>query len=128
MITSCYNLGEGENAIDEDLVEDFSHNSRDFLNISYKLGKHFKTMPSNEFPTSSLKLPYYYALAMLCRFHEEPDAQKFKISWVPLLYYVTSLESSLTCAYILPSTLEQGLVEQITRLQENSPSFTCHHM
>jgi len=73
-IASYYHLEEGENILDEKLVKNFPHNPRDLLKGWNKPGKHFKTKTSNEYPTNSLRLPYQYAVAMVCRIYGEPNS------------------------------------------------------
>jgi hypothetical protein len=72
VITACCHLDEGEKSLDEEMVKEFLNSPRDLLKIWCKLGKHFKTMSSNEYPTNSLRLTYKYAMTMLCRIYGEP--------------------------------------------------------
>jgi hypothetical protein len=46
---------------------------------------------------------------MLCRLYGELDAQKFRMTWVPLLYYVADVGSTFNWVDILSSSLEEAL-------------------
>jgi hypothetical protein len=94
VISSCYHIEEREKELDMKLVNNFPHSPRELLKSWYKPGKLFKSRPSNEYPTNMLRLPYQYAMAMIYRIYREPNAQKFKITWVPFLDYVTDTGST----------------------------------
>lgn len=75
----------------------------------YKLVKTFKSRPSSEYPNNLLKTPYQYVVFMLCRLYGKPDASKFLITWVPLIYYVVDVGSTFNWVNILSTSLEEAL-------------------
>jgi hypothetical protein len=93
-ITSFHHLEVGENIMDDELVNKFPHNLGDLLKDWYKPSKHFKTITLNEYHTISLRLPYQYVVAMVCRLYGELYSYNFKITRVPLIHYITLSRAS----------------------------------
>jgi hypothetical protein len=93
IIYYCYHLEEIDKSLDEKPKNKFLHNPKDILKAWYNLDKVFKSILLGEYPTNLLKMPYQYAVAMLCILYEESDAQRSRITWVPLLYYVIGVGS-----------------------------------
>jgi hypothetical protein len=121
--SSYCHLDEGEKILDDELVKKFPHNSREFLKDWYKPENYFKTRTSNEYPTNSLRLPYQYAVAMVCKIYREENVVKSKISWVPLIHYVTFSGSLFDWANILSSMLKEEITINHHMAPRNFPSF-----
>jgi hypothetical protein len=125
IIASRYHLEDEERSFDKKLIKKKLHNVRELLKVSYKPSKVFKSRSSNEYPTNMPRIPYQYAVVVLCKMYEEPNAQNFIMTWVPLLYYVVDAESTFNWADILSLTLEEALtVENNITLGE----FSTFHM
>jgi hypothetical protein len=101
MVSSCYHLNEGELALDNELVKEFSQNPKELMKIWCYLGKYFRTRSSDDYPTNCVRLSYQYEVSMVCKIYGEIYEQDFKVSWVPLLHFVTSSGSSFNWPDIL---------------------------
>jgi hypothetical protein len=116
-------MEEGGNVLNDGLIQNFPHNPIDLLKEWYKLGKHFKTRNLNEYLTNALRFPYQYDVAMVCKLYGEPNGHKFKITWVPLIHYVTFAGSSFNWEYIISSTVIEAIVVFQHMDLGNFPSF-----
>jgi hypothetical protein len=123
VLISCYQLTQEEMTLDDELVKGFPHKPRDLMKKLWVPGKKFKTRASNDYPTNLLRPPYQYAVAMLSRLYGEPDAQKFRVSWVPLIYYITTSRSVFNRANILSSTLARATSAAKHMAPGKYPSF-----
>jgi hypothetical protein len=67
-------------------------------------------------------------MAMICRMYGYPNLKKFKITWVPLLYFFTDIDSTFNWEDMLSLALEEALTTmKNTALGEflsfNMPSY-----
>ena len=53
-------------------------------------GKQFHTNPSEEYENSNLRTPYRLLALMLDRIFDRANGKFYKISWVPLIYFVAT--------------------------------------
>jgi hypothetical protein len=58
---------------------------------------------------NSLRRPYQYLVAMLCRLDKEPDATQFPFSYIPLIYFYAYLGTSFNWADILSRNLTTAI-------------------
>jgi hypothetical protein len=73
--------------LDNKLLNKFEYTPKDMFPKWYKADKKFKYRPKGGYPTSSLRRPYQYLVAMLCRLYGEPNASQFPLSYMALIYY-----------------------------------------
>jgi hypothetical protein len=88
-LASYYYLERGSLLLDEELIKKFPHKEKYLTKILYKLDKTFKIISSCDYPTTSLRTPYQYAIEFICMLYGEHDASKFNLSLMPLIYYYT---------------------------------------
>ena len=53
-------------------------------------GKNFKTRPSTEYDTSTLRAPYRFIALMLNKIFGRANGKSFKMGWIPVIYFVAT--------------------------------------
>ena len=53
-------------------------------------GKNFRTRPSGEYDTATLRIPYRFIALMLNNFFGRAHGRSFKLGWVPIIFYVAT--------------------------------------
>jgi len=74
------------------------------------LERYFKHEPSSEYPTTSLRSPYQYFVAMLCSLYIEPHASTFTLSLMSLIYYCEDEGSTINSIDLLSTTLTESII------------------
>ena len=54
------------------------------------LGKSFRTRPSEEYDTATLRTPYRFIVLMLNKIFRRAHGKSFKLGWVPIIFYVAT--------------------------------------
>jgi len=83
----------------------------------------FKTRASYDYLTNLLRPPYQYAVGILCRLYGEFDAKKIRVSWVPLIHYITIVGSIFNWEEILSSMLAHAISAVKHMAPGKYPSF-----
>jgi len=86
-LEKCYHLEKGTRNLDYELIIWFKRIDKYLVYIWYKLYKQFKLRLTGGYPTTTLRNPYQYMVAMLCRLYRDPYASKFPLSYMPLIHY-----------------------------------------
>jgi hypothetical protein len=86
-LEKCYHLEKGTKKLENKLLVEFKHTTKELFPRWYKPDKQFKLRPRGGYPTTALRRPYQYMVAMLCRLYGEKDASQFSLSYMPLIYY-----------------------------------------
>jgi len=93
--------------------------------IWYKLDKQFNLRPTGAYPTITLRIPYQYMVAMLCRLYRETTASKFPLSYMHLIHYCVDEGSSFNWDDILST----NLIDSIAAVKGDEPrTFPYFHM
>jgi hypothetical protein len=79
------------------------------FNIWYKPKKSFKQRLTRGYPTTTLRKPYHYIVAMIWRLHGQLDGSKFTLSYMPLIYYYEEEGSSFNWDDILSTNLTKSI-------------------
>ena len=53
-------------------------------------GKNFRTRPSGEYDTTTLRTPYRFIELMLNRVFGISHGKSFKLGWIPIIFYVAT--------------------------------------
>jgi hypothetical protein len=123
-LAKCYHLEKGTKKLDNELLGGLN-TTKDLCHTWYKPDKQFKLRPTGGYPMTTLRRPYQYMVAMLCRLYGEQDASKFSLSYMPLIYYCTDKGSLFNWDDILST----NLIEAITTVVKSQPgTFPSFHM
>ena len=53
-------------------------------------GKNFRTRPSGEYETATLRTPYRFIALMLNKVFGRAHGKSFKLGWIPIIFYVAT--------------------------------------
>jgi hypothetical protein len=81
-LAKCYHLEAGNKKLDGQLLSELELTPKDLFPTWYKVDKKFKYRVKGRYPTTNLRRPYQYMVAMLCRLYGEPDATQFPLSYL----------------------------------------------
>ena len=68
-------------------------------------GKNFRTRPSGEYDTSTLRAPYKFIALMLNRIFGRAHQKIFKIEWIPVIYFVATQGTIFNWSNIVSNSL-----------------------
>jgi hypothetical protein len=104
---------------------EFKHTFKELYPIWYTPDNQFKLRPFRGYPTTALRKPYLYIVAMLCRLYGDSYASKFPLSYIPLSYYCAKKGSSFNWDGILLENLVEAIIAVVEAL---SGTFLSFHM
>jgi hypothetical protein len=115
---TCYKFPNEEIALNEYWVKEVPLKPSDMMRNWWVPGKNFKIGSSDDYSKLFLRTPYQCVVAMLYRLYGEVDAQKFRVSWVPLIHSITTTKSIFNWEVILSSTLEE-VISSMKHMNKN---------
>ena len=68
-------------------------------------GKKFQTRPSGEYETTTLRTPYIFIALMLNRVFGRTHGKKFKLGWLPIIFYVATQGTIFNWETVVSSSL-----------------------
>jgi hypothetical protein len=122
-LARCYHIEKGIKNLDNKLLDEFEYTPKDLFPKWYKEDKQFKHRPKGGYPTSALRKPYQYMVAMLCRLYGEPDASQFPLSYMSLIYYCVDEGLSFNWDDILSANLTVAITAVVEAQLGTFPSF-----
>jgi hypothetical protein len=108
-LAKCYHLEKGIKKLDSKLLDEFEYTAKELFPKWYKADKQSKHRPKGGYPTTALRRPYQYMVAMLCKIYGEPDASQFSLSYMPLIYYCADEGFSFNWDDILSAKLKNAI-------------------
>jgi hypothetical protein len=108
-LAKYYHLEKGPQQLDGDLLSKFPYKGNDLFKIWCKPDIIFKHRRSGNYPTTKLKTPYQYIVAMLYRLYGKKNASKFTFPLMPLIYYFTNEGLEFNWADILSGNLAAAI-------------------
>jgi hypothetical protein len=89
-VQSYYKLRESKEWLSTEFVLSFyqKHDTNKNMASWWIEDKNFINQTSGWYPTTNLREPYIYLMALLCRLHGEKYCSRFLKAWMPLAYTV----------------------------------------
>ena len=87
------------------------------------LGKQFHTKPSGEYEMANLHIPYQFLALMLNRSFGWANGKIYKISWVPLIYFVATKGTIFNWADIIENSLHSCISAALGGLTQRKSEF-----
>ena len=122
-LAKYYHLEKGPQQLDGDLLSKFPYKGNELFKIWCKPDIVFKHKRSGNYPTTELKTPYQYIVAVLCRLYGKKNASKFTFSLMPLIYYCTNEGLEFNWADILLGNLAEAIAFVKHTPPEKFPEF-----
>ena len=85
-----YHLLEAQVYLTEDWLKAIKMDLVETLKRMLVPGKNFRTRPTGEYDTATLRTPYRFIAMMLNRIFGRAHGKSFKLEWVPIIFYVAT--------------------------------------
>ena len=89
-VALAYHLPEAQIYLTEDWLKSIRMDLVETLKRMLMPGKNFRTRPTGEYDTASLRTPYRFIALMLNRIFWRAHGKRFKLEWVPIIFYVAT--------------------------------------
>ena len=89
-VSLAYHLPEAQVYLTEDWLKTINLDLVKTLKRMLVPGKNFRTRPSGEYDTATLRTPYRFIALMLNRIFGRAHGKSFKLEWVPIIFYVAT--------------------------------------
>ena len=76
-------------------------------------GKNFRTRPTGEYDTATLRTPYRFITLMMNRVFERAHGKSFKLGWVPIIFYVATQGIVFNWANIVSNSLSSCIASAL---------------
>ena len=86
----AYHLPEAQMYLTEDWLKAIRMDLVETLKRMLMPSKNFRTRPTEEYDTASLRNPYRFIALMLNRIFGRAHSKSFKLEWVPIIFYVAT--------------------------------------
>ena len=86
-------------------------------------GKNFRTRPSKEYDTSTLRTPYRFIALMLNRIFGRAHRKSFKIAWIPIIFYVATQGTIFNWSNIVSNNLSACISSSLGGVSQKKSEF-----
>ena len=90
LIALAYHFPEAQIYLTEDWLKSIRMDLVETLKRMLMPRKNFRTRPTREYDTASLRTPYRFIALMLNRIFGRAHGKSFKLEWVPIIFYVAT--------------------------------------
>jgi hypothetical protein len=99
------------------------HDTSKVMASWWREDKNFTNRTSGWYPTTNLREPYIYLMALLCRLHGEKDCSRFSEAWMPLAYTIAISGIGFNWGAIISKQLSTCIRQAQTPKEGETPSF-----
>ena len=86
-------------------------------------GKKFRTRPSREYDTSTLRAPYRFIALMLNRIFGRANGKNFKIGWIPVIFFIATQGTIFNWASIVSNNLSACISAALGGVSQKKSEF-----
>ena len=86
-------------------------------------GKNFRTRPTGEYDTASLRTPYRFIALMLNRIFGRAHSKSFKLEWLPIIFYVATQGTVFNWANIVSNSLSACIASALGGVSQKRSEF-----
>ena len=104
-VSLAYHLPESQVYLTKDWLKEINIDLIETLKIMLVPGKSFRTTPSGEYDTTTLRTPYRFIALMLYRIFGRAHSKSFKLGWVPIIFCVATQGTVFNWANIVSNSL-----------------------
>ena len=104
-VSLAYHLTEAQVYLTEDWLKTINLDLVETLKRMLVPGKNFRTRPSEEYDTTTLRTPYRFIALMLNTIFGRAHSKRFKLEWVPIIFYVATQGAVFNWANIVSNNL-----------------------
>jgi hypothetical protein len=124
-VQNYYKLRDPDERLNTDFVVSFYeiHDTNKVMYSSWREDKKFTNQIFAWYPTTNLREPYIYLMALICRLYGEKDCSRFSEAWMPLAYTVAISGRVFNWAAIISKKLIIFIQHAQTSKEGETPSF-----
>jgi hypothetical protein len=124
-VQSYYKLKDSELKLSTDFILSFyaSHDTSKIMASWWREDKKFMNRTVGWYPTTNLREPYIYLMALLCRLHGEKDCSRFSEAWMPLAFTVTISGTGFNWGAIISKQLSTCIRQAQVPKEGDTPAF-----
>jgi hypothetical protein len=124
-VQNYYKLRDSELKLSTDFVLSFyaSHNTSKIMVSWWREDKKFMNRTVGWYPTTNLREPYIYLMALLCRLHGEKDCSQFSEAWMPLAFTVAISGTGFNWGAIISKQLSTCIRQDQVLKEGDTPAF-----
>ena len=89
-VALAYHFPEAQIYLTKDWLRNIRMDLVETLKRMLMPGRNFRTRPTGEYETASLRTPYRFIALMLNRIFGRAHDKIFKLEWVPIIFYVAT--------------------------------------
>ena len=89
-VALAYHLPEAQIFLTKDWLRNIRMDLVEILKRMLFPGRKFRTSPTGEYDTVSLRTPYRFISLMLNRIFGRAHGKSFKLEWMPIIFYVAT--------------------------------------
>ena len=104
-VAMAYKLLTPQSYLTEGWLKDLNLDVVETVKRMMILGKNFRTRPSGEYETTSLRTPYRLIALMLNWIFGRANGNNFKIGWAPVIFFVATQGTIFNWANIVSNSL-----------------------
>ena len=86
-------------------------------------GKNFRIRPSGKYETTNLRTAYRFIATMLNRIFERTNGKNFKLSWVPIIFFVATQGTIFNWANIVSNSLSSCISAALGGVSQKKSVF-----
>jgi hypothetical protein len=124
-VHNYYKLRDLEERLNTDFVIKFyeKHDTNKVMASWWREDKKYTNRTSGWYPTTNLREPYIYLMALICRLYGEKDCSRFSEAWMPLAYMVAISGRGFNWGAIISKQLSICIQQAQTPKEGETPSF-----
>ena len=122
-VALAYHLLEAQVYLTEDWLKAIKMDLVETLKRMLMLGKNFRTRPTREYDTTSLRTPYRFIALMINRIFGSAHGKSFKLEWVPIIFYVATQGTVFNWANIVSNSLSVGIASTLGGVSQKRSEF-----
>ena len=122
-VALAYHLPEAQVFMSDDWLNNIRMDLVETLKRMLLSGKHFRTRPTGEYNTASLRASYRFIALMLNKIFGRPHGRFFKLEWMPIIFYVATQGTIFNWANIVSNSLSTFLASAMGGVSQKRSEF-----
>ena len=119
-VALAYHLPEAQIFLTDDWLRNIRMDLVETLKRMLFPRTNFRTRPTREYDTASLRTPYRFIALMLNRIFGRAHGKRFKLEWIPIIFYVTTQGTILNWANIVSNSLSACMASALGGVSQKS--------
>ena len=122
-VSMAYNLPTAQTYLTESWLKELNLDMVETVKKMMIPGKNFRTRPSGEYETSTLRTPYRFIVLMLNRIFGRANGKSFKMGWIPIIFFVATQGTIFNWESIVSNSLSACISAALGGVSQNKLEF-----